>query len=61
MNNNGRLTYDLTTLAGLLGVSRNQVYTLAARDKLPVPVIRIGKRLLVSKAAVSELLNNKLG
>jgi len=52
-------TLTISELAKALGVGRNHCYVLAARDALPVAVIRIGRRLLVSKAAVDELLESR--
>ncbi|MCC7176069.1 MAG: helix-turn-helix domain-containing protein [Bryobacterales bacterium] len=43
--------------ARLLGVGRNTIYKAAATGE--VPVVRIGKRLLVPKAALLRLLNGK--
>lgn len=39
-----------------LGIGRSLVYELARRDALPVPVIRLGRRLVVSRAALEHLL-----
>ena len=50
-----RKTYSIEEAARLLGVGRNQGYE-AARTK-QIPVIKIGKRLLVPKAALDRLLN----
>jgi hypothetical protein len=36
--------------------SRNTLYYLARQNRLPVPVISVGKRLYVSKFAVQKLL-----
>lgn len=46
----------IEAFAGLVGVSRSHAYALAARDSLPIPVIRIGRRIAVSRAAVERLL-----
>ena len=51
-----RETIDLPTLAKRLGIGRRQVYEAARRGDLPVPVIRVGRRLVVSRVAVSRLL-----
>lgn len=47
----------IEAFAGLVGVSRSHAYALASKDSLPVPVIRIGKRVVVSRAAVERLLS----
>lgn len=39
-----------------LGIGRSLVYDLARRDALPVPVIRLGRRLVVSRVALERLL-----
>lgn len=52
-----RETVNLDTVARALGVSRPVVYDAARRDALPVPVIRIGRRMVVSRRALDDLLN----
>lgn len=49
-----KLTHTIEEAASLLGVSRNSAYTLAKTGALPT--IRLGKRLLVPKAALDRLL-----
>ena len=49
-------TYTVAQAARLLGIGRNQAYEAAHRGELPV--IRIGKRLLISKRALDRLLEN---
>jgi excisionase family DNA binding protein len=49
-----RLTYTVEEAAQLLGLSRNGAYIAAQRGELPT--IRIGKRLLVPKAALDRML-----
>ncbi len=51
-----RETLNLPELIPIFGVNRTTVYELAARDALPVPVIRLGKRRVVSRRAVEQLL-----
>jgi predicted DNA-binding transcriptional regulator AlpA len=52
-----RLTMTIEEFAQMTGTSRNLCYTLARQDKLPVPVIFIGKRrMVVSRQAVEELI-----
>lgn len=51
-----RATATLGEVAALLGIGRSTVYELAQRDALPVPVIRLGRRLVVSRAALDRLL-----
>ncbi|MGC4107066.1 MAG: helix-turn-helix domain-containing protein [Thermomicrobiales bacterium] len=51
-----RRTMNIEPLAEMLGISRMKAYDLARRDELPVPVIRLGRRMVVSVAAVDALL-----
>ena len=52
-----RQTMNVADVAKVLGISRPVAYELARRDALPVPVIRLGRRMVVSKRAVEALLN----
>jgi len=45
----------------VLGISRTAFYQAAKRDALPVPVIRVGRRLLFSRRLVEALLNRRHG
>jgi excisionase family DNA binding protein len=56
-----RQTVNLDTVAKVLGVSRPVVYDLARKDQLPVPVLRIGRRMVVSKRALEALLDAQKG
>ena len=49
-----RATLNLPEVAALLGVSRTSIYRWAEQGL--VPTIRLGRRLLVPRAAVEELL-----
>jgi excisionase family DNA binding protein len=49
------LTLTVEETAKLLRISRNSAYTLAREGKLPV--LRLGRRLLVSRKGLDELLN----
>jgi excisionase family DNA binding protein len=49
-------TYTVEEAAQLLRVGRNQCYEALRRGELPS--IRIGKRLLVPRAALDRLLEN---
>lgn len=51
-----RLTVNIETVGKMLGISRPVAYELARRDQLPVPVIRLGRRMVVSKRALEEVL-----
>jgi predicted DNA-binding transcriptional regulator AlpA len=53
-----RQTINLPTAFRMLGISRPVGYELARRDRLPVPVIRIGdRRMVVSRRALEAVLN----
>jgi predicted DNA-binding transcriptional regulator AlpA len=52
-----RETLNLPSAFKVLGISRPVGYELARRDKLPVPVIRLGHRMVVSKRALNALLD----
>ena len=52
----GRATITVGAAAKILGIGRNQAYAAAARGELPV--IRIGKRLLVPIPALERLVND---
>jgi excisionase family DNA binding protein len=51
-----RLTLTIEEAAVALGIDRSTAYALAAVDKLPVPVIRLGRRLVVGRAALARVL-----
>jgi excisionase family DNA binding protein len=50
-----RLTLSVEEAASLAGISRNSAYEAVRRGELPV--IRVGRRLLVPRAALLRLLN----
>lgn len=52
-----RLTLTVPEVARLLGLGRNQTYALARAGRLPV--IRLGKRLLVPRAALERWLEEQ--
>ena len=54
--NTEKLTISIPEAAVVLGISRGLAYDLARRDLLPVPVIRLGRRMVLSRKAVKELL-----
>lgn len=43
---------DVPTAGRALGISRDTSYRLARRGAFPVPVLRAGKRMVVTKAAL---------
>lgn len=50
-------TLTLYDLASLWSVSYTTVWELARRDALPVPVIRVGRRYLVSRIAYEAVMS----
>lgn len=52
-----RLTLNIEDVAKLLGINRSTAYELARRDELPVPVIRLGRRMVVSRQALEILFS----
>jgi len=61
VKNGQKLTMSLREFSEVSGLSRNTVYSLAARDALGVPVLKLGKRLLLSRRAVLRLLDGEEG
>ena len=49
-----KLTLTVAEAAKCLGIGRNSAYAAAARGE--IPVVKVGKRLLVPKAALEILL-----
>ena len=52
-----RKTYNVEEAGRLLGIGRNQAYEAAKLGQ--IPTIKIGKRLLVPKAALDRILNGE--
>ncbi len=57
MSGDKTLTYSVDEAAALLGVSRASAYKAAGCGQ--IPALRIGKRLVVPRAAFDELLQPK--
>ena len=53
-NTEDRLTYDVAQAAKVLGISRNLAYDMVKDGTLPV--VKLGKRLLVPKKALEQML-----
>ena len=51
-----RRTYTIEEVSQMLGISRVGAYIAARDNTLPVPVIRVGKRVFVSRAAFDRFL-----
>jgi excisionase family DNA binding protein len=52
------LTYSVPEVAALLGINRNTAYELVARGQ--IPSLRLGKRVLVVRAALELLLETAM-
>jgi len=52
-----RQTYRLQEAAKILGIGRNQAYEAAKRGE--IPSIKVGKRVLVPRAALERLLRGE--
>jgi len=50
-----RQTYNIEEVARILGIGRNQTYEAVRTGQ--IPSIKIGKRLLVPRAALDRLLD----
>jgi predicted DNA-binding transcriptional regulator AlpA len=50
------LTMSIPEFARACSISRGLAYDLARRDALPVPVIKLGRRMVLSRRAVEALL-----
>ena len=51
-----RQTMTIEEVAGVLGIDRSTAYALASAGQLPVPVIRLGRRMVVGRAALARVL-----
>jgi len=54
-----RKTYSMDEVAQILGIFRSSAFKAAKEGKLPVVVIKAGRRLLVSKADLDALLDGR--
>lgn len=53
--NNVKMVLSVNEVANLLGLSRNSTYEGVRRGE--IPHIRVGKRLLIPRAALEAMLN----
>ena len=53
-----RRTYTVEEAARLLGIGRNHAYEAAKRGE--IPCIKIGKRIVVPKAAIDRMLEGEV-
>jgi hypothetical protein len=49
-------TTDLPTAGAILGVGRTKAYEMAREGSFPVPVLRIGRRIVVPTPTILTLL-----
>jgi excisionase family DNA binding protein len=56
MNNRIRATVSVEEAAQLLGIGRSLAYEAVRTGSFPVPVIRVGARYLIPRAALERLL-----
>ena len=52
-----KITMNIMEFAKACSISRGLAYDLARRNALPVPVIRLGKRMVISRKAVEALFS----
>lgn len=50
-------TVNVETAARALGIGRSLAYELVRTDQFPVPVLRLGSRLVVPRAPLEKLLD----
>ena len=60
MGQESALTLTIGQVATYLGISSSHAYELARQDALPVPVLRLGRRRVVPKAAFLRSLGVSL-
>jgi predicted DNA-binding transcriptional regulator AlpA len=54
-----KATLTIEEMAMRLGIARSTAFALAKRDALPVPVIRLGRRLVVSRELIERVLDGE--
>lgn len=54
-----RRTVNIRQFAKEFGISAPVAYQLAHEDRLPVPVIKLGRRMVISRSALDELLDQR--
>jgi excisionase family DNA binding protein len=60
-NTRKRLTLNVEEVADRLGINRSTAYELIRTDSFPLPIIRLGRRIVVSRQAVVDLLGEITG
>jgi excisionase family DNA binding protein len=56
-----RRTLNVEEVADRLGINRSTAFELIRRNAFPLPVIRLGRRIVVPRQAVTELLGDEQG
>jgi len=56
ISQSARRTLTIPEVAQVLGLARSTAYAMAANDRLPLPVIRLGRRMVVSRDLLERLL-----
>lgn len=56
-----RQTLTIDEVAAVLGIDRSTAYLLANQNQLPVSVIRLGRRMVVGRAALDRVLTQLPG
>ncbi len=54
-------TYTIEEFATILGVGRNATYEMIRTIQLPLPIIKLGSRIVVPRAAVRSLAGGEDG
>ena len=54
--NDDSLVMSIPEFARAMGISRGLAYDLARRDALPLPVIKLGRRIVLSRKVVVALI-----
>jgi excisionase family DNA binding protein len=55
-----RATYTVADAAVRLGIDKLTLYSAIRRGESPFPTIRVGRRLLIPKAALDRLLEGEV-
>jgi hypothetical protein len=50
------VTTDVPTAAAILGIGRTKAYELARQGEFPVPILRIGRRILIPTPSLLALV-----
>ncbi|MFI6759442.1 hypothetical protein ACIBF5_09915 [Micromonospora sp. NPDC050417] len=55
------VSIDVPTAGRAFGISKLTAYKLAQSGDFPVPVLRVGRKLIVTQASILEALGIKVG